>query len=617
MSKIPTLTFVADVTSAQIKAAEGDGPAKMILNGYNGGLLRLNGFDTPLVVDLSTVVDSPGGAPRMLMEHDYDKPLGHLEDIENTGTSLNATGVLSFPGENRDKVIASSKDNFLWKVSVGMEPSSAGEIVRLKKGATATINDRTINGPALIAKSFSLEEMSLVMRAADASTSGRLAASYFNESEPNLKDNKMSDITKEEIAPVIATATETNLEDEVKALRAEHSRIAEIDAKTDGHPSIRAKAVSEGWSPLQAELEVLKASRPNIQASKSSDMVDADALRASLHLALGRDENKVYKEFGDKTIEAARKNYSGMSLNKLVQAINISAGNGYNSSDTAAFGLAVKASGFSTLSLPELLGDAANKLLLDGFGSVEVESQRIARTVDVSNLQSTKLIRVNIQDGLKPVGNTGMIEHVGLTEESYAVQAKTLAGMLQVSRQDIINDSLAGISDASRMMGVAAANGLSQSIFEALKLSAGSATSSKPLNATNLGGAMASLRGQKVNGKPVGARGRFLVVGPDLEFTALQLIQSSTVDSTNGNSNPFAGRLEVIVDDFATVTGQWTLVSDPNFAPAVGVAFLRGQRTPTIEQGDVPFNQLGVAFRVIFDAAASPLDSRGAKSFAA
>lgn len=40
------------------------------------------------------------------------------------------------------------------------------------------------------------------------------------------------------------------------------------------------------------------------------------------------------------------------------------------------------------------------------------------------------------------------------------------------------------------------------------------------------------------------------------------------------------------------------------------IGYLRGQRTPIVERGEVNFNQLGIAMRCIYDFGVAPHDYR-------
>ena len=57
---------------------------------------------------------------------------------------------------------------------------------------------------------------------------------------------------------------------------------------------------------------------------------------------------------------------------------------------------------------------------------------------------------------------------------------------------------------------------------------------------------------------------------------------------------------------------NWYLLADPNNLPAFQVAYLRGQRQPTIETADAQFNTLGIQLRCYFDFGVARIDHRGA-----
>jgi hypothetical protein len=83
--------------------------------------------------------------------------------------------------------------------------------------------------------------------------------------------------------------------------------------------------------------------------------------------------------------------------------------------------------------------------------------------------------------------------------------------------------------------------------------------------------------------------------------------------------NPFAGRFGFGVSPWlnnSAITGNsssaWYLFSDPGDIAAMEVAFLRGQRTPTIESGDTDFNTLGIQWRGYFDFGVAMQDKRAA-----
>lgn len=113
---------------------------------------------------------------------------------------------------------------------------------------------------------------------------------------------------------------------------------------------------------------------------------------------------------------------------------------------------------------------------------------------------------------------------------------------------------------------------------------------------------------------PLGARAAILVVPPELEITALQLMNTTALvggGTTVLNSNPFAGRYRVVVSNYLADTNEWFLIADPNDIPLVEIALLNGVSTPTIETADVNFKALGIEMRGFMDWGIAAQDPRG------
>ena len=85
------LQFVAPIT---LKAAKGK-PRRFNILAYSGGLLNVDGFPLPVVVDLAGL-DSPDSIP-ILVDHQnsVDSTLGHTEEITNTGRSILLAGPIT------------------------------------------------------------------------------------------------------------------------------------------------------------------------------------------------------------------------------------------------------------------------------------------------------------------------------------------------------------------------------------------------------------------------------------------------------------------------------------------------------------------------------------------
>jgi hypothetical protein len=120
---------------------------------------------------------------------------------------------------------------------------------------------------------------------------------------------------------------------------------------------------------------------------------------------------------------------------------------------------------------------------------------------------------------------------------------------------------------------------------------------------------------------------RYLLVPPDLEITALQVLGSEGAPATaNNDANPHASgssfearmsaaRERVIVVDLWTDTNDWAAAADPQLYPALGLGFRYG-RTPEIYSVASPtaglmFTHDTLPVKVRFFFAAGPMDWRG------
>jgi hypothetical protein len=125
---------------------------------------------------------------------------------------------------------------------------------------------------------------------------------------------------------------------------------------------------------------------------------------------------------------------------------------------------------------------------------------------------------------------------------------------------------------------------------------------------------------------------KFLLVPPDLEITALQIMASqhdytyALSNAPSGPENVFSegdahnarlnyARKRVIVVDLWTDTNDWAAVADPNLYPTIGLGFRYG-RTPEIFSVASPtaglmFSNDTLPVKVRYFFAVGPMDYRG------
>jgi len=429
-------------------------------------------------------------------------------------------------------------------------------------------------------------------------------------------------------------------------------KLAEIKAKAlaDGLETYR-KAVKEKWPAIKLEAETIKAQadfrveliraeRPTAPPIHSSSKdLKADVIEAALSISAGLPDYE--KAYSEKTLEAADKHFRHVGLQEamlICARANGYTGRGSFRSDLRGiFEAAFPIRGaFTAVSLPGVLGAAANKFILAGFDNVEDTWREISSIKPAVDFKT--MTRYRLLDGLEyeEVGASGEIKHGSLSEENYTNAAKTYAKMLGLTRVDIINDDLGAFDTIRTKLGRGAALKLNtvfwtafldnSTFFTAARGNymegAGTTLQSSQLTAAVL--LMRKLKTPSVQGQaghPIGVKPKNLLVPPELEVTADELYESTNLvgGSTKSTAkNTHAGKYKPLVSAYLSdsaitnysLTG-WYLLGDKNDLPVMEVVFLNNQQTPTVESAEADFNVLGVQFRGYHDFGAAKAEYNG------
>jgi len=294
-------------------------------------------------------------------------------------------------------------------------------------------------------------------------------------------------------------------------------------------------------------------------------------------------------------------------------------------------------SGFSTMSLPRLLDNSANKSLQQAYREYPASWRTISAVRSANNFKEHRSLRAVLNGTLDSVGNGGEIKHADMDEEAYGFQVLTFAKMLAITRTNIVNDDLSAFSQVPAALGRMAARSLSDLVWKTVLLNTTydlqtfwQSTNGNIINSPggelsfdSLSAAIILMRNQQdADGMSLDIRPQTLVVPPALEMTARQLLRSAenqrdvSVDN-QGTRNPIAdlvANLEVEPrlsnTEFSGASAKkWFLFSSPVNA-SILVAFLDGRSTPTIESSETDFNTLGMQWRVYHDYGCALGDTR-------
>lgn len=624
--------------------------ARFAMTANTGSPMRLKGWKHPAVMDMEGIQIGSQKLP-VRMGHDPMMGVGHTESVGVDGGILRAAGVISRSTEAARDVRESAKNGFPWKTSIGAD---ADEVEFVKAGETAFANGVEHKGPVNIVRRSTLGEISFVDIGADPHTDAMIAEGEKKRIAA-AKDGGDDDGDSPSTATSLEAGkrklsksmdwieAENARQEEITALAVQYGKMAGVDIKRI--KAIAAKAHEENWTPQKAELEMLRLTRAQ-PVHTFEPPATPKVLEASLIMACigqGGDEFVAKdRDYGPDVAQEAWQ-YRNRGLKGTICAALEASGVRVPHGNTEFYSaildnqrqprIQAASGGFSTVNLPGILGNIANKVLLEAFTRVDATYDRIADQADFSNFYMHSIFRLQATGDFAKVNAEGELKHGTLEQDYFTNKLDTSGLMLVMTRQQIINDDLNSFRSLTAQLARRARIAVEKELYLVIAESAdvfytaaqGNRLINTPLDITGLGSAEAAMLGQTdKNGDPIYAQPRFVVVPSTLKFMAEQIWSSQLVnDFTTGKArptdNPYRGRFEPISSPFlnsATIPGSssttWYLLADPLMLPAFQVAYLDGRRAPTIESADTLFNTLGLQFRAYWDFGVAQLDNRGA-----
>jgi len=678
-------TVSLNVQAAAPGAAPADGKAgeaevlpRFSMVAYTGDAMRVDGWRNPVVVDLEGMA-IPSQRRPIRFGHSMHAGVGHTERIAVEGGKLIAEGLVSRDTPAAKEIVVSGKRGFPWQASIG---TVVHEVEHVKAGKYAQVNGRRFEGPVYVARKTTLGEISFVDLGADGNTTANIAAAGASGGKEsiimpdtitsNSNVQNQGTITVDPSAGSINAAANQGtvsgsmpggmpgadeLDQIIAQSRAEHdrrTRVAQMTAKTvierpelaDDMERLCKQALDAKWDVQRYELEVLRLSR-RAPATLIRQRVGSDAqvIEAALCLTGGLED--VEKQYTEPVLQAASQRFrNGLGLGDLL--VLFAQANGYhgvgrsNIQDLLRFAFApgggqhtIEAAGGgpSTMSLPGILSNVANKFLRAGFEAVEATWREIAAVRPVRDFKQISSYSLTGGFQYEEVAPGGELKHATAGETSYTNQARTYGRMFSIDRRDIINDDLEALTAVPRRLGRGAALKLNEVFWSTFLantafFAAGNANYAEGADtAIGIDGLTAAellfLNQTDPDGHPLGATPVILLVPNALLVKASQLMNSTELRDTTANtktliSNPHAGKFKVVRSSYlsnATYAGAsakaWYLLADPNDMPVIEVAFLNGQERPTVENADADFSQLGIQMRGYHDFGCALQEPRG------
>lgn len=624
-----------------IEAAAGERKRPRIsILAYSGGIMRVAGFGNVLV-DLAGMK-----LPKrlsLLADHEtrLDTVLGTAQPRVHNN-QLIAEGSLSTATPAARMVFDLSQDGVELHASVGVEVIASRT---LREGESVRVNGRdfkgTRDGVLLVTKS-ELKEISVLPIGADALSAVDIAATGSgagNNGDAGAHGNE---------------GGESQTPEQLRAAAgAEARRLSDIRRLCLGRPdTIEATAITEGWDVQRTELETLRANRPKppmagpVRDSGDNLLRAGTVLEAALCLNAGCDEKFVGKHYPEQVMnEALRGGNRQAGIHDALRMVLRAAGvychadritpEVIRSAFEADRMMRASGGGFSTISLPGILGNVANKALLEAYSMVATSWNQFCAVAENSDFKTHSRYRLVGIGEFTKVGEAGELKHITLAEQKYESQLDTQGAMIAITRQMIINDDLSAMVSLTRVLGRMAAIALEKAVYTLLlsnpndffgtangnyQEGAGTSLSIDSVSAAE----QLFLEMTDPNGDPVLAEPSILLVPPALRATAFPICKSQEIRDTTASKktpigNPLVGRFTPVMSPWLSnenlagysAKAWYLFTAAGSGVNAIEVAFLNGKAVPTIESGDTSFETLGLQLRSFWDFGVALQDFRG------
>jgi len=297
----------------------------------------------------------------------------------------------------------------------------------------------------------------------------------------------------------------------------------------------------------------------------------------------------------------------------------------------------------TTTSFTYLLGTSMNKRLLKDYQAWPSEWQKFCTITPIKDFKQQDRIRLGAFGSLSTVAEDTAYASITLADTKASYTPAKRGNLVAVTRETIVNDDLYAIKQIPGKLAVSAAFTLAEfvytllaangaAIYDTYKLfdsinhtntaiitaNLGTPGSGAALASAALQTAVTKMRRQtNLAGKPIGLKPRYLVVPPELEFTAMVVTKSAGAPGSNFNDiNPVMGYAEVIVAPQINSGTYWIAVADPRVIDTLEIGFVGGQMNPQLFIQDQPlfgnnFTNDVITYKVRHEYGGAVVDYRG------
>lgn len=278
----------------------------------------------------------------------------------------------------------------------------------------------------------------------------------------------------------------------------------------------------------------------------------------------------------------------------------------------------------ATSDFPLITADAVNKTLLRSYDDMlAVQTWRpLVDETSVADYKAISNVRSGESPDLEKLPEGAAPEYGTLSEQGDSYVVEDYAKGLALTKKLIINDDLRAFSREVSRFGSSAARKESEIFWQVFQsgqvfgddlytVARGNLETGTDLDIAGLSKLRANMRKMKPidSQDPLNIMGAYLVVSDDLETQAEQILNQTMIADQVANVNPFAGKLQLIVDS-RLANGAWYVTADKAMVDLFEIAYLNGRRAPQVDQM-IDFDTKSLKIRCEHSFGIKALDYRG------
>lgn len=548
-------------------------------------------------------------------------PIGSIERAWIDVEARKARAIIKFDTDaESDKVFQKVKNGVIKGVSVGYNVTSWEEVL-----ANRVSSNGRFMGPASVAVKWEPYEISIEPIPADPSVG--VGRSKINEGENQTMPSEANQIEgqrTQEPAPVAQPPQ--NAATMQRAVEEERNRVTEIATLCRAFNVDDAEYIRTGTSVQAVKDAILKqqmqARGPQTQQVQVR-AEEVDKFRAAASDALLIRAGRTIAKPADGATELR-----GMSLRDL--AIDCLHRAGESGAHRLSSEELLKRALSPDNTFQSIISNAVNKTLGMSYRETPTTFQEWTGKGSNSDFKAAEHYRISEAGNLERLPQNGIIQYdQPMTDEKVTKSVLTYAKSWGFTREAFINDDLSVLNRIPAAYVMSAKRGINSLVYRMLAQNPviyngrslfhddhNNIGTASAINTASLSEARKKMRTQKdLRGiATLNIAPKYLIVPAELETLANQYMRSESELTSNNSGvvNVFRNSYKTIIDAELDQysTSAWYLAADQSIADTIEVTYLRGQEEPTLET-DVPFDRLGINFRIYFDYGVTVTDHKG------